>query len=405
MEIFNKIVFNGVNGFMTRIVFALCVLCIIFAHSSVVAEAAIGAASRAYNTSGDCHVVAAVDEKPITNCDVMREMLFLSIARNIDLSSLNQHDFTQLRSEALEVLIDDRVILLESKRTNVTISEEEIDNWLANSAKQQGTDTDNFVKYFKSMKVEDELRNFIRRQLFLQEFVRAAVKSALYVSNAEINENLFRVEQKRANQIAELEKIVDASAKSDRSSLEADDTVSISQIVVSPDMKVADNTNGAVKAGAIMEELAGKILNDIRSGMTFTTMLKEYNQNQLKAQSSSLGWIKIADLSPQYHKVISHMRKGELGGPIMLDGAVVVVMVVDVKRQHIVNQNEVNDAQRMLSELRTMKLDGTFIKNEAENVLRETKVQMYVSSYFKKVRDMHFIKVFNSSDIGANTAH
>jgi peptidyl-prolyl cis-trans isomerase SurA len=96
--------------------------------------------------------------------------------------------------QALEQLIDERLMLQEAARRGVTVSDEEVDSELAGRARQAGATAEQFRQAFAQAGVDPEtFRSFLRANIAWGEIVRARLRSSADdVSESEVAAALAR---------------------------------------------------------------------------------------------------------------------------------------------------------------------------------------------------------------------
>jgi|GEM_PF-2223776 len=155
-------------------------------------------------------VLASVGGVPITEADVNER---IGHARTgLEAQGLNLEDpqtSELLRSQALEEIINERVVLADAESKGITVTDAEVDTQLADIRSRFETEEAFEAELSKNAFTQETLRENVRRELLIQKYVdQIAGASALTVTEAEItafydqlkgqNENLPPLEELRA---------------------------------------------------------------------------------------------------------------------------------------------------------------------------------------------------------------
>lgn len=118
-----------------------------------------------------------VNDDPITTYDIQNR------ARMLGLFSGGR----QGEKEAMEQLIDERLMLQEAARVGATISDEEVDAEFADRATQAKLNADQFAQAFRQAGVDPQtFKDFLRANMIWGDIVRARVRSTVDVSETDV---------------------------------------------------------------------------------------------------------------------------------------------------------------------------------------------------------------------------
>lgn len=213
-----------------------------------------------------------------------------------------------LFQRVLERLIIDEILLQKAKKFGVRISDQELNEALANFADQDGLS----LKEFKE-KIERESKSFVLfREEMKAEMIKRRVQSGLvgpkvviseeevmnYINSAE-GENLFSIEYK------------------------------INQILLKND---DDDEEDLKKAKAI--------INEIENGLSFEEAQKNYSSLFDNDQNGSLGWRTRSQIPTLFSKKIIEMEKNEIFGPIKSGAGVHIIKLEDIRGETIQTESQ-----------------------------------------------------------------
>ena len=211
-----------------------------------------------------------------------------------------------LFQRVLERLIIDEILLQKAKKFGVRISDQELNEALANFADQDGLS----LKEFKE-KIESESKSFVLfREEMKAEMIKRRVQSGLvgpkvviseeevmnYINSAE-GENLFSIEYK------------------------------INQILLKN-----DDEEDLKKAKAI--------INEIETGLSFEEAQKNYSSLFDNDQNGSLGWRTRSQIPTLFSKKIIEMEKNEIFGPIKSGAGVHIIKLEDIRGETIQTESQ-----------------------------------------------------------------
>ena len=212
-----------------------------------------------------------------------------------------------LFQRVLERLIIDEILLQKAKKFGVRISDQELNEALANFADQEGLS----LKEFKE-KIESESKSFVVfREEMKAEMIKRRVQSGLvgpkviiseeevmnYIKSAE-GESLFSIEYK------------------------------INQIL----LKNEDVEEALKKAEVIITE--------IENGLSFKEAQKNYSSLFDNDQNGSLGWRTRSQIPTLFSKKIVEMEKNEIFGPIKSGAGVHIIKLEDIRGETIQTESQ-----------------------------------------------------------------
>lgn len=118
-----------------------------------------------------------VNDDPITTYDIQNR------ARMLGLFSGGR----QGEKEAMEQLVDERLMLQEAARVGATISDEELDEEFAKRATQANLNAEQFAQAFRQAGVDPQtFKSFLRANMVWGDIVRARVRSSVDVSETDV---------------------------------------------------------------------------------------------------------------------------------------------------------------------------------------------------------------------------
>lgn len=336
----------------------------------------------------------------------------------------------KLKENALDALIQNRLVLMEAERMNLLISDQELadsiskrpeflrDNQFSNSLYQ------NFLR-FSRISARDYEES--QRKTLLHEKLEGVIKASTQISETEIQEaykkenekikfkyigfskDFFKPAGRPSDE--EIQKYFD----SNKSQFEIPEQIQVQYVKLTPRM-VEDTVNiyeedikdyydsnkgkffikKQYKASHILiknddplpfgedlsEEQKEKLLNEadektkikadeilkqIKEGADFAEMAKKYSADTASGSNGgSLGQFSQGLMIPEFEAALDKLKAGELGGPVKTMFGFHIILLEEVKEEHVKPQTEVQE--------------------EIKQILKEDKAQKRIRRIAKKIR-------------------
>jgi len=138
----------------------------------------IGGANR--GTAQEVSIKVLVNDDPISDYDVDQRERFLAITTQSQPSP-------ELKKQAIDMLIDERLQMQEARRQRVTVDDEEVNKILGDMAKKNNLDVDGLATALGKTGVNVKtLKDRIKAQLAWQETVRRKFRRDVQIGDADI---------------------------------------------------------------------------------------------------------------------------------------------------------------------------------------------------------------------------
>lgn len=231
-------------------------------------------------------VIATVDEHPITLSDLGKR---LSPPRKMSLSQVGSDEEARL---ALDRLIFEKLIHLESEKRNVHVSDDEINSYVEEVAKRNGLEISDFEAALKKegrnlADYKEEIKLQILRSKIASNYVRATSAVTDEEVDAYIKEH-------------------NITANSQPSDVTQ---VRLSQILISKEKHSPEEA----------KKILGQISDALSEGRSFEELARKYSDSPEGAEGGSLGLIAEKDLSPEIFDATVGIVPGNVSGVITTD--------------------------------------------------------------------------------------
>ncbi|EOI7242833.1 peptidylprolyl isomerase SurA [Salmonella enterica subsp. enterica serovar Anatum] len=249
-------------------------------------------------------VAAVVNNGVVLESDV--DGLMQSVKLNASQAGQQLPDDATLRHQILERLIMDQIILQMGQKMGVKITDEQLDQAIANIAKQNNMTMDQM----RSRLAYDGLnystyRNQIRKEMIISE-----------VRNNEVRRRITVLPQE-----------VDALAKQIGTQNDASTELNLSHILIAlPENPTSEQVNDA-------QRQAESIVEEARNGADFGKLAITYSADQQALKGGQMGWGRIQELPGIFAQALSTAKKGDIVGPIRSGVGFHILKVNDLRGQ------------------------------------------------------------------------
>ncbi|EFQ1815912.1 peptidylprolyl isomerase SurA [Salmonella enterica] len=249
-------------------------------------------------------VAAVVNNGVVLESDV--DGLMQSVKLNAGQAGQQLPDDDTLRHQILERLIMDQIILQMGQKMGVKITDEQLDQAIANIAKQNNMTMDQM----RSRLAYDGLnystyRNQIRKEMIISE-----------VRNNEVRRRITVLPQE-----------VDALAKQIGTQNDASTELNLSHILIAlPENPTSEQVNDA-------QRQAESIVEEARNGADFGKLAITYSADQQALKGGQMGWGRIQELPGIFAQALSTAKKGDIVGPIRSGVGFHILKVNDLRGQ------------------------------------------------------------------------
>ncbi|ELL8497659.1 peptidylprolyl isomerase SurA [Salmonella enterica] len=249
-------------------------------------------------------VAAIVNNGVVLESDV--DGLMQSVKLNAGQAGQQLPDDATLRHQILERLIMDQIILQMGQKMGVKITDEQLDQAIANIAKQNNMTMDQM----RSRLAYDGLnystyRNQIRKEMIISE-----------VRNNEVRRRITVLPQE-----------VDALAKQIGTQNDASTELNLSHILIAlPENPTSEQVNDA-------QRQAESIVEEVRNGADFGKLAITYSADQQALKGGQMGWGRIQELPGIFAQALSTAKKGDIVGPIRSGVGFHILKVNDLRGQ------------------------------------------------------------------------
>ena len=273
---------------------------------------------------------AIVNDEIVSILDVVMRIRLTIIGAGVE-------DTPQLRDkigpQILQRLIDERLKLQEAARLDIKVQDEEVEQAIAQLARQNNMGAEQFIQMLKSQRIWPEvLEDQIRADLAWRSVVQLRLSSSVTVSSKDIDAVVERI-------------LSDGGALQFRAG---------EIFLAVPD---------ATQENQIRQD-AERLLAQIRGGANFAGLARQFSQATTASLGGDLGWIEAGKLAAPLAQAIKTMKPDQVSQPIRTVDGFSILLLREVRERtekeidrdaierQLRGQRVGQRAQRSLQELR-----------------------------------------------------
>lgn len=190
------------------------------------------------------------------------------------------------REDILKQLIEDRLILSESKKQNIAVEEKEIDSRMESIKKSVGSEAE-LEKMLNDQNLTlNELRDRYKEKIMIRKLIDQKVGARIIITPLEVK-NFYNDHKEEFLQPEEIR---------------------LRSILIRPKPEQGGD------AGAL--QVMRDIMKRLKEGCDFEGLAKQYSDAPEASQGGLMGYIKKGDLMPQIENVVFGMKEGDITGII-----------------------------------------------------------------------------------------
>ncbi|MFP4598241.1 MAG: peptidylprolyl isomerase [Persicimonas sp.] len=292
-------------------------------------------------------IVARINNQIITYHELKQATTPYLLQNGMEPSALDDpQQREEIFDEVLDELVDRRLLLQEADKLDLSVSDQEVDQWLAYTREQQGLDEQQFRQTIQQYGMSYETyREMIRQNLLKLRIVKVKVGSQVKVSEEEVEK-------------AYSERFGDAGGQSKN--------IDVRHVLVRP----ADNSDAEIARAKRDAEAAREM---IRSGQSFEEVAEAHSDGPSNDQGGYLGSFGRGELDPQFEEAAFDLEEGELSEVVRTQFGFHVIQVTGV------SYKADNNATERKEQLRAQ--------------LQQEAVERQLQAYLQNLRARSFVDV------------
>ena len=219
-----------------------------------------------------------------------------------------------LRVQAVERLVNQALMMQMAERMGLQISDSQLDQTLANMAKEQGGTIADLRRTIEgSGESFQAYREEIRKEITTQQVTRASVDRRIYISEQEVD-NLLKIMETQGQRAEEYD---------------------IGHILIDiPNDATADEIADA-------KTRADKVIELLNDGQEFKRIAISSSSGSKALEGGQLGYMGINEMPSLFAEAVKGQKKGAIVGPLRSGAGFHIIKVQDVRGLQVVETTEV----------------------------------------------------------------
>ncbi len=264
-------------------------------------------------------IVARVNDDVVTLYDIRQSAIPFVLQQGMNPAILEQPEHRgELYRDVLKDLVDRKLLVQEAAKLELTVKDDELNQWLAYTRQQQGMTEEQFSQMIEQYGMRyDAYREMVRQNLLKIRMIKIKVGSQVNVSQSEVDQ-LFR------------ERFGD-DANSER-------FVTVSHILFRP-----TDDNSSAHAEARKRAIAA--LRRLKTE-DFETVARETSEGPTSTKGGFLGTFRTGELDPEFEKVAFALQPGDTSDVVRTKFGYHLIHVTDVEERSGPDTDERKDLIR-----------------------------------------------------------
>jgi peptidyl-prolyl cis-trans isomerase SurA len=288
-------------------------------------------------------IVAIVDEGVITERQLKNRIQLVKI--ELKRSKGNSPSNDSIQRQVLEALINDSLLLQESSRRGIKITDSQLNQTMQRIAKKNKLSLSDYRKTLLAEGIDyDKYRETVRRELIISTLQRQYSQRNAVISEVEVDDFIARNVDEESSFEYRLAHI----------------------LIPIPDAATPEQVNAA-------QQTAAEIISELDQEALFEELANTFSAGETALQGGDLGWRKKAEIPSLFTSAILPMDPGDYAGPIRSPSGLHIVHLSDrrdlaqvltkqTRSRHIlIKPNELvseQDSEQRLLDFRKRILDG-----------------------------------------------
>ena len=217
----------------------------------------------------------------------------------------------EVRERILKQLIEDRLILSEAKKQNISVEEKDIDSRIDDVKKRVGSQRDLEKMLIEQNLTMREMRDRFKEKIMIRKLIDQKIGARIIITPIEVK-NYYNEHKDDFLQPEEIK---------------------LRSILIKPKQEQGGD------AGAL--QLARDILKRLREGCDFESLAREYSVGPGASEGGLMGYVKKGDLMPQIEGIVFNLKEGEITGIIQSSLGYHIFKVDEKKERRVKDLSEV----------------------------------------------------------------
>lgn len=259
-------------------------------------------------------IIAVVNNEIITNRELEAKLQpFYEQYKNVYSEGILEAKIEEMRKQALDDLINDKLVLSESKKKNIEVKKEDIDKEIK-KIRARFKDEDEFLAALEGQGITlEELKHNYSVAMMGKRLIDQEIGSKIQVTPSEVYDYYKRNKDEFLLPLMVKVRVITIKIRDDR-----------------------DNDRA--------RELAESILRRLRRGEDFAFIALQCSDSVYACQSGDMGYIKKGEMMNKIDDTIFNLKMGEISDIVKTDLGYHIFKVEDIKQPETESYDKVSDA-------------------------------------------------------------
>ena len=242
-------------------------------------------------------VIGKVDSEPITTYDLSQKIKIMLNTMGLS-DTIENRD--SIRERAVELIVEEKIKLIESKKENVEISDNEVDIFISEIFGFRSDEKKQFINFLNNSNIDyDILFKQIKIELLWKKLVSRKFGS-LISPNPEAVSKILNDYKKKLGLLE----------------------YNFSEIVIYKKDKKIEETMSSIKNAE----------NLIKLGSSFESVASEFSQSPSSVNSGNVGWVMESQIEDNTLKSLKKMSNGEISEIIDTNDSLKIIKLLNQKK-------------------------------------------------------------------------
>ena len=241
-------------------------------------------------------IIATVNDRIITGFDLRQRMLVLMAMTQVQPTEEN---IGAIQQQALNDLIDQHLQAAElAKFEQLKIGDDEVDQEIADMARQAGTTPANYVNFLEQGGISiPAFREQMRTEIGWRELVGGRFRDRARVGKSQVDQTMRQM----------------------------------TESATKPQYLIGEIYLEAARVGGMQEAMSGaqQLVQQMIQGAPFMAVARQFSAAPSAARGGDAGWVVQGTVQPALQSVMETLEPGQLSNPIPVDGGVYILYMRD----------------------------------------------------------------------------
>ncbi|WP_032112113.1 peptidylprolyl isomerase [Candidatus Paracaedibacter symbiosus] len=260
----------------------------------------------AFPAAATSKIIVIVNKDPISQSDLDNRVKLITLMSGM---SAQKQDMENMRNQALQSLIQEKVQIHAAKNKKINVSDDEVNQTIQAMAQNNGMSDEQFSDILRSNGIPKEtLATRIKAQMYWVKYIRQEYPLSPDVSDKDIDKALEKMENAK-NQ---------------------------TQYLVSEIMLLVSSPR---QEGSVLND-AHKLVADLKAGANFGMLAQQLSKDSSAASGGDLDWVTMEEIDPAIASSLRKLKPEEISPPIRTPAGFKIIKLRKIRQAGEADPNE-----------------------------------------------------------------